>query len=259
MPACAWEPSLKEEASVRRPFKLYHFWVRTLSPLVRHRFTPTVVGVDNVPQEGPAILAANHLAVIDDAIIPYSVPRMVHFMGKAEYFTGKGIKGAFKKFFFTSAGVFPVDRSGGNSSLGALESARRILDKGELFGIHPEGTRSPDGRLYRGHTGVARLAYETGVPIIPIAIIGTDKAQPIGTVWPKKHHVSIQFGSPIIVKRIAADTLTHDEIRALTDRVMHEIGKMSGQEYVDEYAQTVKARLRKEREQKQKAAELTRR
>lgn len=239
---------------MKRPFKLYRFWVRTLSPLVTRLFTPTITGVENVPESGPAILAANHLAVIDDGIIPYSVPRMVHFMGKAEYFTGKGIKGAFKKFFFTSAGVFPVDRSGGNSALGGLEAARRILDKGELFGIHPEGTRSPDGRLYRGHTGVARLAYETGAPIIPIAITGTNIAQPIGTVWPRKHHVSIQFGKPIRVPKIASDRLTHEEIRGLTDRLMKEIGQMSGQEYVDEYAQTVKARLRQEQAEKAEQA-----
>lgn len=241
---------------MKRPFKLYRFWVRTLSPLARRRFTPTITGPENVPKEGPAILAANHLAVIDDAIIPYSVPRMVHFMGKAEYFTGKGVKGEFKKFFFTSAGVFPVDRSGGSSALGGLEAARRILDKGELFGIHPEGTRSPDGRLYRGHTGVARLAYETGAPIIPIALKGTDQAQPIGTVIPRKSHVSIQFGKPIRVEKQSVDSLTHEEIRALTDTIMQAIQKMSGQEYVDEYAQVVKARLREQQlENEQKAAE----
>lgn len=244
---------------MKRPFKLYHFWVRTLSPLAKKQFSPTIIAVGNVPEEGPAILAANHLSVIDDAIIPYSVPRMVHFMGKAEYFTGKGIKGAFKKFFFTSAGVFPVDRSGGSSALGGLEAARTILDKGELFGIHPEGTRSPDGRLYRGHTGVARLAYETGAPVIPIAIKGTNIAQPIGTVWPHKHHVSIEFGEPIAVEPIAADQLTHDEIRGLTDRIMHAIQKMSGQEYVDEYAQTVKARLKQEQIDNSEKAALARR
>lgn len=200
-----------------------------------------------MPKTGPAILAANHLAVIDDGIIPYSVPRMVHFMGKEEYFTGKGVKGAFKKFFFTSAGVFPVNRSGGNSALGGLEAALRILDKGELFGIHPEGTRSPDGRLYRGHTGVARLAFETGAPIIPVALKGTNIAQPIGTVWPHRHHVSIQFGKPIAVPHISAGRLTHEEIRSLTDRLMKTIASMSGQQYVDEYSQTVKARLRQQR------------
>lgn len=121
-------------------------------------------GLQNIPRTGGGIIAANHLAVIDDALLPLTCPRMIHFMGKAEYFEGKGIKGKFKKWWFTSVGVFPVDRSGGSKSLGALEHAREIIEEGHLFGIHIEGTRSPDGRLYKGHTGAARLALETGLP-----------------------------------------------------------------------------------------------
>lgn len=223
---------------------LYWFYVRTLGPLAAKWFTPDVIGVENVPAHGPAIIASNHLAVIDDAVIPLETPRMVHFMGKQEYFTGKGLKGRFKKFFFTSAGVFPVDRSGGDEALGGLASARRILEKGELFGIHPEGTRSPDGRLYRGHSGVARLAFETGAPIVPVALTGTDLAQPIGTVWPRKHHTTIQYGEPIQVPKTPADGVTHDMIRLLMDEVMHRIAAMSGQEYVDEYAQSYKKRIK---------------
>ena len=223
---------------------LYWFYVRTLGPLATKWFTPDVIGVENVPAHGPAIIASNHLAVIDDAIIPLETPRMVHFMGKQEYFTGKGLKGRFKKFFFTSAGVFPVDRSGGSEALGGLDSALRILEKGELFGIHPEGTRSPDGRLYRGHSGVARLAFETGAPIVPVALTGTNLAQPIGTVWPHKHHTTIQYGKPIQVPKTPADKVTRDMIRSLMEKVMHRIAAMSGQEYVDEYAQTYKKRIK---------------
>ncbi|MCI1935456.1 MAG: 1-acyl-sn-glycerol-3-phosphate acyltransferase [Bifidobacteriaceae bacterium] len=228
---------------------MYWFYVGLLGPLARLWFTPTIKGLENVPKEGPAIIASNHLAAIDDAIIPLVTPRMVHFMGKAEYFTGKGIKGKLKKFFFTTAGVFPVDRSGGTKALGALESAREILEDGKLFGIHPEGTRSPDGNLYRGHTGVARLAFETGAPIIPVALTGTDKAQPTGKVFPQRHHCTITYGEPIVVEKKPADQLTHEEIRDLTDTMMAKIGEMSGQKYIDMYAQVKKKQLKEARAQ----------
>jgi 1-acyl-sn-glycerol-3-phosphate acyltransferase len=222
---------------------LYWFFVKTVGAFARRRFSPTVIGVENVPKHGAAIIASNHLAAIDDAVIPITTPRMVHFMGKEEYFNRKGFKGFLSKFFFTSVGVFPVDRSGGSNSLGALQSAQRVLEKGEIFGLHPEGTRSPDGKLYRGHTGIARLAYVTGAPIIPVGIVGTDKAQPLGTFFPKKVKTRITFGKPIIVKKIPADQMTHDMIRELTDRVMEAIAQLSGQEYVDMYAQDRKKEL----------------
>ena len=171
---------------------------------------------------------------------------MIHFMGKAEYFEGKGIKGRFKKWWFTSVGVFPVDRSGGSKSLGALNHAREILEDGHLFGIHIEGTRSLDGRLYKGHTGVAKLALETGCPIVPVAIIGSDTLQPVGTVVPKKGKTQVIYGAPIPVERKDAEDVTHDDLRALTDQVTRAIQSMSGQEYVDEYAQTVKKRLKEQ-------------
>lgn len=139
-----------------------------------------------------------------------------------------------------------MDRSGGNKSLGALEHAREIIEDGHLFGIHIEGTRSPDGRLYKGHTGAARLALETGCPIIPVAIIGSDKLQPVGTVIPKKGKTQVLYGKPITVEKKSADEITHDDLRSLTDAVSEAIRKMSGQEYVPEYAQKVKARLKEE-------------
>ncbi|KFJ06672.1 1-acyl-sn-glycerol-3-phosphate acyltransferase [Bifidobacterium thermophilum] len=227
---------------------LYWFFVRTLGPIARRRFNPTVEGLENIPRHGGAIIAANHLAVIDDALLPMTCPRMIHFMGKAEYFEGKGVKGKFKKWWFTSVGVFPVDRSGGSKSLGALNHAREILEDGHLFGIHVEGTRSPDGRLYRGHTGAARLAFETGCPIVPTAIIGSRDLQKPGQVIPSKGKSTIIYGKPIAVERKNPEDVTHEELRELTDRVVKAIGAMSGQEYVDEYAQTVKARLKAEQE-----------
>lgn len=197
---------------------LYWFFVKGFGWIARRRLGPTVKGLQNIPKHGGAIIAANHLAVIDDALLPITCPRMIHFMGKAEYFEGKGIKGRFKKWWFTSVGVFPVDRSGGSKSLGALNHAREILEDGHLFGIHIEGTRSPDGRLYKGHTGVAKLALETGCPIVPVAIIGSDTLQPVGTVVPKKGKTQVIYGAPIPVERKDAEDVTHDDLRSLTDQ-----------------------------------------
>ncbi|AKV55333.1 1-acyl-sn-glycerol-3-phosphate acyltransferase [Bifidobacterium actinocoloniiforme DSM 22766] len=221
----------------------YWFFVRLLGPLARAWLHPDVRGVENIPKSGPVIIASNHLAVIDDGLLPVACPRMIHFMAKSEYFTGRGLKGRFKKWWFSSVGVFPVDRSGGSKSLGALERARGILEQGHIFGIHPEGTRSPDGRLYRGHTGVARLAFETGAVIVPAALIGTRELQRPGKTLPSRGKTTVIFGRPIRVPRESVNQLTHEEIRRLTDQVMHEIDRMSGQEYVDIYAQVVKKRI----------------
>lgn len=234
---------------------LYWFFVKVFGPLARHRLGPTVTGTENIPKTGGAIIAANHLAVIDDALIPITCPRMVHFMGKAEYFEGKGIKGKFKKWWFTSVGVFPVDRSGGSKSLGALEHAREIIENGQLFGIHIEGTRSPDGRLYKGHTGAVRLALETGCPIIPTAIIGSRELQLPGTVVPKKGKTEVKYGTPIPVTKKAAADITHDDLRSITDQVTAAIQQMSGQEYVDEYAQKVKEQMKAAKAAEAAAAE----
>lgn len=238
--------------AMKRPLKLYWFYIRVLGGFAWRRFTPTVKGLENIPKAGPLILAANHLAVIDDAVIPLTFPRMVHYMAKEEYFTGKGIRGAFKKFFFTSAGTFPVNRSGGGKSADALLHAKEILERGEVFGIHPEGTRSPDGKLYRGHTGAARLALQTGVSILPVGLIGTNDAQPIGQVMPKKVHVEIRYGKPIEVEKV--ENPTHEQVRELTDLMMKKIAELTDQEYVNEYAQVVKKRMKEEREAQLAAA-----
>ena len=225
---------------------LYWFFVKGFGWVARRHLGPQVSGLNNIPRTGGAIIAANHLAAIDDGLLPITCPRMIHFMGKAEYFEGKGIKGKLKKWWFESVGVFPVDRSGGSKSLGALAHAREILEQGHVFGLHIEGTRSPDGRLYRGHTGVARLAYATGCPVIPTAIIGARELQRPGTIMPAKGTTQVKYGTPIQVPKTPADQVTHEMLRELTDRITRHIQQMSGQEYVDEYAQAVKARMKEQ-------------
>ncbi|MGO1316004.1 MAG: lysophospholipid acyltransferase family protein, partial [Cellulomonadaceae bacterium] len=172
-------------------------------PALRLFFRPWSRGVENLPESGGAILASNHLAVIDSFILPLMIDREIVFIGKSEYFTQTGIKGRLKAGFFRGVGTIPVDRSGGKASEAALRTGLARLRAGGLFGIYPEGTRSPDGRLYRGKTGVARLALESGVPVIPVAMINTEVAQPLGRVLPKPVRVGIVFGEPLDFSRYA--------------------------------------------------------
>jgi len=155
-----------------------------VGPLVKLLFRPKVTGLENIPATGPALLVSNHLAFCDSIFLPVAVPRQIVFPAKSEYFTAPGLKGKLVATFFRSVGQIPIDRSGGRASLAALNTGLEILEKGELFGIYPEGTRSPDGRLYKGKTGVARMAIVAGVPVIPVAMIDTEKLHPPGTVWP---------------------------------------------------------------------------
>jgi 1-acyl-sn-glycerol-3-phosphate acyltransferase len=212
-----------------------------LGPLLRLVFRPQVEGLDNVPKQGPAILASNHLSFSDSIFMPLVVPRKVTFVAKAEYFTGKGIKGWLKKMFFVGTGTIPVDRSGGRAAQAALDTQLRVLREGELAGIYPEGTRSPDGRLYRGKTGVARLALESGAPVIPVAMLNADEVQPPGKVIPKVMRVRIRFGAPLDFTRYAGMAGDRFVERAVTDEIMYELMEMSGREYVDLYAAKVKA------------------
>lgn len=212
-------------------------------PPLKVMFRPWVRGADNVPAEGGAILASNHLAVIDSFLLPLFLRRKIRFIGKAEYFTGTGIKGRLKAGFFKGVGTIPVDRGGGGAGEAALRTGLGVLQEGGLFGIYPEGTRSPDGRLYRGKTGVARLAIESGVPVIPVAMIGTDEAQPIGTVIPKPKRIGIVIGEPLDFSRYAGMGSDRLVLRSVTDEIMYAIMELSGQEYVDVYAATAKARL----------------
>ncbi|NUT34970.1 MAG: 1-acyl-sn-glycerol-3-phosphate acyltransferase [Hamadaea sp.] len=212
-----------------------------LGPILRLIFRPQVEGLDNVPKQGPAILASNHLSFSDSIFMPLVVPRKVTFVAKAEYFTGKGIKGRLKKMFFVGTGTIPVDRSGGRAAQAALDTQMRVLREGNLAGIYPEGTRSPDGRLYRGKTGVARLALESGAPVIPVAMLNADEVQPIGKVVPKIMRVKIRFGAPLDFSRyegMAGDRFVE---RAVTDEIMYELMELSGREYVDMYAAKMKA------------------
>ena len=215
-------------------------WV-FLGPLLRLVFRPHAEGAENVPAEGPAILASNHLSYADWLFMPLTLARRVTFVAKAEYFNGRGIKGWLQKSFFSGSGQVPIDRSSGSAAEGALVSAKRTLSKGELFGIYPEGTRSHDGRLYRGKTGVARLALETGVPVIPVAVIGTDVVAPPGKKFGSFTRPVVRFGKPLDFSRY--EGLENDRyiLRSITDEIMYEIMRLSDQEYVDMYATKAKA------------------
>lgn len=211
-----------------------------MGPLLAFLGRPKVEGLEGVPGSGPAILASNHLAVADSFYLPLVVRRRITFLAKSEYFTGKGIKGRLTAWFYTVAGQVPIDRSDADAAQGALDTAKRLLDEGKLLGMYPEGTRSPDGRLYKGKTGLARLALETGVPVIPVAMIGTDVVNPPGSrIW-RFGRVTVRFGKPMDFSRF--DGLAGNRFieRAVIDEVMYELMKLSGQEYVDIYAATVK-------------------
>lgn len=215
----------------------------TGGPLLRGVYNPWVRGLENIPEKGAAILASNHNAVWDSIFLPMMLDREVVFMGKSDYFSGTGVKGWATRKFMRAVGTIPVDRTGGKASQAALQAGLDRLAEGELFGIYPEGTRSPDGRLYRGKTGVARLALESGAPVIPVAMIGTHDAQPIGQRIPSRTDIGVVIGEPLDFSRYR--TLVKDRyiLRAITDEIMYNIMLLSGQEYVDAYAADVKAAL----------------
>jgi len=200
-------------------------------------FRPKVKGLRNVPGTGPVIIASNHLSFSDSIFMPLVVPRKVTFLAKSEYFTSPGPKGLLKKLTFIALGQVPVDRSGGRRSEAALIAGLKVLAEGKCLGIYPEGTRSPDGRLYKGRTGIARLAIESGAPIIPVAMFNTEKIQPTGTVVPKVMRVAMIFGEPMYFEGDSTDLLY---LRDVTDKIMSTIQELSGQEYVDTYATKAK-------------------
>lgn len=214
-------------------------WV-AIGPLLRVVFRPRAEGTENVPLTGPAILASNHLSYADWLFMPLTLTRRVTFVAKAEYFTSPGLKGWFQKMFFSGAGQVPIDRSGANAAEGALTSATRVLARGDLFGIYPEGTRSHDGKLYRGKTGVARLALETRVQVIPVAVVGTDVVAPPGKKFGRLIRPTVRFGKPLDFSRY--EGLENDRyiLRSITDEIMYEIMQLSGQEYVDMYSTRAK-------------------
>ena len=215
-------------------------WI-AIGPLLRLIFRPTVEGVENVPEEGPAILASNHLSYADWLFMPLTLDRKVTFVAKAEYFTTPGFKGWLQKMFFTGAGQVPIDRSSGDAASGALVTAKGVVAQGDLFGIYPEGTRSHDGKLYRGKTGVARLAIETGVPVIPVAVVGTDIVAPPGKKFGHWTRPLVRFGKPLDFSRYEGLETDRFILRSATDEIMYEIMRLSGQEYVDMYSSRAKA------------------
>ncbi|CAN2205529.1 PlsC 1-acyl-sn-glycerol-3-phosphate acyltransferase [Candidatus Nanopelagicaceae bacterium] len=208
-----------------------------LTPFLMVLFRPKVKGLRHVPGSGPVIIASNHLSFSDSIFMPLVVPRKVTFLAKSEYFTSPGPKGLLKKLTFIALGQVPVDRSGGRRSEAALITGLKVLAEGKCLGIYPEGTRSPDGRLYKGRTGIARLAIESGAPIIPVAMFNTEKIQPTGTVVPKVMRVEMIFGEPMYFEGDSTD-LQH--LRDVTDQIMQTIQALSGQEYVDTYATKAK-------------------
>ena len=214
-----------------------------LGPVLKLLFRPWVKGLDNVPAEGAAILASNHLSFSDSIFMPLMVPRPVIFLAKSEYFTGKGVKGRLTALFFRLTNQLPMDRSGGAASAASLSAGMDVLTHGSLLGIYPEGTRSPDSRLYRGKVGVAKLALQARVPVIPVAMIGTDKVQPIGKRMPNIRRIGMIFGEPMDFSRYYGMEEDRQVQRAVTDEIMYELMRLSGQEYVDEYAAVVKLRL----------------
>ncbi|CAM4245386.1 lysophospholipid acyltransferase family protein [Nocardiopsis rhodophaea] len=240
------------------------YWIvkAILGPVLAVLWQPRAEGVENVPRYGPAVLVGNHLSFSDHFFGPLPLPRKITFLAKAEYFTGTGPKGFVSRLFFTGVGQIPIDRSGGKASEAALRTGLRVLRQGKLLGIYPEGTRSPDGKLYRGRTGVARLVLESRAPVIPMAMINVDKIMPPGRTVPKLGiRPKVKFGKPLDFSRYYGMEKDPRVLRAITDEIMYALMELSGQEYVDRYAQSVKAELEaaaKEERKEQHASERER-
>ncbi|MBN7792143.1 1-acyl-sn-glycerol-3-phosphate acyltransferase [Microbacterium esteraromaticum] len=214
-----------------------------IGPLVKAIFRPWITGRENVPATGAAILASNHLSFADSIFLPLLLDRPMSFLAKSDYFTGKGIRGWATKAFMKGTGQIPIDRSGGKASEASLNTGLQILGRGDLLGIYPEGTRSPDGRLYRGRTGIARMALEAKVPVIPVVMVDTDTAMPIGKRIPNVMRVGAVIGEPLDFSRYAGMENDRYILRAVTDEIMIALHRLGAQQYDDVYASTVKDRL----------------
>lgn len=219
---------------------LYPMARALMSRLARLVYRPVIEGLDNIPRHGPVILASNHLSFVDSIVIPLAVPRRVTFLAKAEYFGGRGPRGWLTRLFFTTIGAVPVPRGTHRAATASLDTALGILAAGGAFGIYPEGTRSRDGRLYRGRTGVAFLALVTGAPVVPVALAGTDRVQPVGARLPRIHPVRVRFGAPLDFSGRygppgPAAARSARARREATDEVMRAIGALSGQDYTGTY------------------------
>ena len=208
---------------------------RVVPPVAKAVWRPTVRGLEHVPADGGVILASNHLSFVDSVVIPVIVPRKVVFLAKSDYFEGPGVRGALTKAWFTGLGMLPVDRDDTRAAVASLDVALEVLGRGEAFGIYPEGTRSRDGRLYRGRTGVAHLALTAGVPVVPVGLVGTEKLQPVGSRLPRVVPLSVTFGEPIQVAGRFDGLPLGRARRLLTDEVMAAIQGLSGQEPAGTY------------------------
>ena len=214
---------------------LYTVVNTVVPPLAKAIWRPTVEGLENVPLTGPVIVASNHLSFADSLVIPIVAPRKVVFLAKADYFTGTGIKGALMRGWFNGIGMVPVDRDDTKAAIASLDTALGVLGRGEAFGIYPEGTRSRDGRLYRGRTGVAHLALTSGAPVVPVGVQGTQDIQPVGTTIPRLARVTIRFGAPIHFEGRYDGVPAGRARREVTDEVMAAIQALSGQEEAGVY------------------------
>lgn len=214
---------------------LYGVLHRIVPPLLRAIWRPHVIGLENVPRSGPLILASNHRSFIDSVVIPAVAPRPVNFLAKSDYFEGRGIKGRLVKEWFVTFGAMPVDRDDSRAAIASLDTALGVLAEGGAFGIYPEGTRSRDGRLYRGRTGVAQLALTSGAPIVPVGLIGTDRLQPVGSNRPRLVRITVKFGEPIDVRGRYDGVPPGKARREITDAVMDAIQKLTGQQAAGVY------------------------
>ncbi|MBO2989763.1 lysophospholipid acyltransferase family protein [Leucobacter tardus] len=220
------------------------YWIfkhLVFGPFLKTLYRPWVEGAENMPSSGPVIIVGNHLSVIDSFFMPLMVDRRVYFLAKSEYFSGKGLKGWIVKNFMLSVGQLPIDRSGGKASEASLNTGLAVLDRGDVLGIYPEGTRSPDARLYRGRTGVARLVIESGAAVVPVVMIDTEKAMPIGAKIPKIRRIGTVIGKPLDFSRFSGMSTDRFVLRSVTDEIMLEIQRLSDQDYVDVYASSVRA------------------
>jgi 1-acyl-sn-glycerol-3-phosphate acyltransferase len=225
-------PGAEPPVDDRQYGRLYPVARAVLEPIFRSMWRVHVRGLEHVPDEGPAIFCPNHTSVIDSFFLPLTLPRKITFVGKAEYMDDWKTK-----YLFPAMGMIPIDRGGGSAAERALDTAARVLERGELFGIYPEGTRARDGRLHRGRTGAARLALRTGAPIIPVGIVGTRDIQPPDAKVPTPFKAAkVSFGRPVDPARYGDRTDDRLVLRQMTDEVMFEIRSLTGQEYVDEYA-----------------------
>jgi 1-acyl-sn-glycerol-3-phosphate acyltransferase len=224
---------------------MFYWFMKNLiaGPILKTVFRPWITGLDNIPKSGGVILASNHLSFIDSIFLPLVIDRRIYFLAKSDYFVGRGIKGWAIKNFLIGTGMLPIDRSGGKASEASLNTGLKVLAHGDVLGIYPEGTRSPDGKLYRGRTGVARMILEAHVPVVPVAMVDTEKVMPIGSKLPKVRRIGIIFGEPLDFSRFEGMEGDRFILRSITDEIIYELSRISGQEYVDVYASSVKEKF----------------